>query len=604
MSFSVNHANSLLPKIIMKNKEFTDRILNKMKGHEIFNDIDLKFSSNLKKIISLSEKRRQNIKTGTLLKNVIDKNIIQSNELSSEIINHSSYRNINNLLKERKKLKKVSSEPILKDVRILINDLINSKNTFKIDLNRRKKLYEAEQVINPFDNLTNKEKLFKNKELINNKLTEDHKVLNNSVNIYLNQMNDIYNNYEEKVKKKEMSINQIQKAIDLEKKKVKFPLKKSELLYYQKKKEDKKIKTKKIIIDKFKININKILSFSKNGINSKKTNDSNCINENQNSLFLSPINIISNDLHINHRDYENTPKLVYKQALRNYNIKENFEEKNKCISNIIDLNLPSFEEYNRIIKSKITAFRLNNYNKNNEEKYIETNKSEDEKEINNDENNFELIKRKKIKEEIKNLIEGARKNNNEEKLEDNENNNLKREYDLINLVPERKINKFTDEYSFRENFNKLLKNIHTLIKHKSIKKNVLEQIINNFYFEMEEENKQKEKELSNLCLKQNKEKGLNVHQRKIQKNLKKIDFLNNSTIESNNNSILNYSKRSNEQSILSSDTNYKKNNILNHNYEIVDTTIKINKIPKDLKNQFYYKEFLEHKKKVEKKSNS
>lgn len=604
MSFSVNHANSLLPKIIMKNKEFTDRILNKMKGHEIFNDIDLKFSSNLKKIISLSEKRRQNIKTGTLLKNVIDKNIIQSNELSSEIINHSSYRNINNLLKERKKLKKVSSEPILKDVRILINDLINSKNTFKIDLNRRKKLYEAEQVINPFDNLTNKEKLFKNKELINNKLTEDHKVLNNSVNIYLTQMNDIYNNYEEKVKKKEMSINQIQKAIDLEKKKVKFPLKKSELLYYQKKKEDKKIKTKKIIIDKFKININKILSFSKNGINSKKTNDSNCINENQNSLFLSPINIISNNLHINHRDYENTPKLVYKQALRNYNIKENFEEKNKCISNIIDLNLPSFEEYNRIIKSKITAFRLNNYNKNNEEKYIETNKSEDEKEINNDENNFELIKRKKIKEEIKNLIEGARKNNNEEKLEDNENNNLKREYDLINLVPERKINKFTDEYSFRENFNKLLKNIHTLIKHKSIKKNVLEQIINNFYFEMEEENKQKEKELSNLCLKQNKEKGLNVHQRKIQKNLKKIDFLNNSTIESNNNSILNYSKRSNEQSILSSDTNYKKNNILNHNYEIVDTTIKINKIPKDLKNQFYYKEFLEHKKKVEKKSNS
>ena len=604
MSFSVNHANSLLPKIIMKNKEFTDRILNKMKGHEIFNDIDLKFSSNLKKIISLSEKRRQNIKTGTLLKNVIDKNIIQSNELSSEIINHSSYRNINNLLKERKKLKKVSSEPILKDVRILINDLINSKNTFKIDLNRRKKLYEAEQVINPFDNLTNKEKLFKNKELINNKLTEDHKVLNNSVNIYLTQMNDIYNNYEEKVKKKEMSINQIQKAIDLEKKKVKFPLKKSELLYYQKKKEDKKIKTKKIIIDKFKININKILSFSKNGINSKKTNDSNCINENQNSLFLSPINIISNNLHINHRDYENTPKLVYKQALRNYNIKENFEEKNKCISNIIDLNLPSFEEYNRIIKSKITAFRLNNYNKNNEEKYIETNKSEDEKEINNDENNFELIKRKKIKEEIKNLIEGARKNNNEEKLEDNENNNLKREYDLINLVPERKINKFTDEYSFRENFNKLLKNIHTLIKHKSIKKNVLEQIINNFYFEMEEENKQKEKELSNLCLKQNKEKGLNVHQRKIQKNLKKIDFLNNSTIESNNNSILNYSKRSNEQSRLSSDTNYKKNNILNHNYEIVDTTIKINKIPKDLKNQFYYKEFLEHKKKVEKKSNS
>ena len=202
MSFSVNHANSLLPKIIMKNKEFTDRILNKMKGHEIFNDFDLKFSSNLKKIISLSEKRRQNIKTGTLLKNVIDKTIIQSNELSSEIINHSSYRNINNLLKERKKLKKVSSEPILKDVRILINDLINSKNTFKIDLNRRKKLYEAEPVINPFDNLTNEEKLFKNKELINNKLTEDHKVLNNSVNIYLTQMNDIYNNYEEKVKKK------------------------------------------------------------------------------------------------------------------------------------------------------------------------------------------------------------------------------------------------------------------------------------------------------------------------------------------------------------------------------------------------------------------
>ena len=36
----------------------------------------------------------------------------------------------------------------------------------------------------------------------------------------------------------------------------------------------------------------------------------------------------------------------------------------------------------------------------------------------------------------------------------------------------------------------------------------------------------------------------------------------------------------------------------------MDTTIKINKIPKDLKNQFYYKEFLEHKKTVKKKSKS
>ena len=613
MSFSVNHANLVLPKIIYKNKEYNDRILNKIKAHKIFNEFDLQFSHDLKRIIALSERRRNNIKTGSLLENEINNSLIQSNELSKEILNNPLILNSKNLIKERNKLKRTNSEKLLKDIKKLINNLIDEKEIIKIDLNKRKKLFEIEKVISPINKLSKEEQFKQNKNIIDKKINDEQIILKQSIKSYLNQINNVYNNFEEKIKKNDLSINQLQKDLYLEKRKVKFPLRKSELLYYQRKKDENKDKDNKE--NELKINIKKILPYTKLGILAKKKNMENLL-LNKSSEYLKKsnsvvdinniLNMNSKNIKINSKDYSNTPNIIYKQLLKNYHLEKDLLEKKNSINNLVDIKLPSFEEYNKIMKSKITIFRLNEYNqKNNENLNSNENKKEIlKKDLIDDDEEFEILKRKKIKEDIQNLINNAQKNNNEEKLNDKNIQKEQNQYDLINLIPERKINKFSDEYSQRNKFNNILNDFNNYIKKKSINKNLLEQIINNFYFELEEK-KEKEEELRKLNLLNSNDNKITIHQRKIQKNIKKYDSFNNTTFESNylnNNSYFNNSKQTNEISYsLNNSFEKNKNKLLKDKYDILDYNIKKKNNSFNLKKQFYYREFLNFKKMYEKK---
>ena len=613
MSFSVNHANLVLPKIIYKNKEYNDRILNKIKAHKIFNEFDLQFSHDLKRIIALSERRRNNIKTGSLLENEINNSLIQSNELSKEILNNPLILNSKNLIKERNKLKRTNSEKLLKDIKKLINNLIDEKEIIKIDLNKRKKLFEIEKVISPINKLSKEEQFKQNKNIIDKKINDEQIILKQSIKSYLNQINNVYNNFEEKIKKNDLSINQLQKDLYLEKRKVKFPLRKSELLYYQRKKDENKDKDNKE--NELKINIKKILPYTKLGILAKKKNMENLL-LNKSSEYLKKsnsvvdinniLNMNSKNIKINSKDYSNTPNIIYKQLLKNYHLEKDLLEKKNSINNLVDIKLPSFEEYNKIMKSKITIFRLNEYNqKNNENLNSNENKKEIlKKDLIDDDEEFEILKRKKIKEDIQNLINNAQKNNNEEKLNDKNIQKEQNQYDLINLIPERKINKFSDEYSQRNKFNNILNDFNNYIKKKSINKNLLEQIINNFYFELEEK-KEKEEELRKLNLLHSNDNKITIHQRKIQKNIKKYDSFNNTTFESNylnNNSYFNNSKQTNEICYsLNNSFEKNKNKLLKDKYDILDYNIKKKNNSFNLKKQFYYREFLNFKKMYEKK---
>ena len=613
MSFSVNHANLVLPKIIYKNKEYNDRILNKIKAHKIFNEFDLQFSHDLKRIIALSERRRNNIKTGSLLENEINNSLIQSNELSKEILNNPLILNSKNLIKERNKLKRTNSEKLLKDIKKLINNLIDEKEIIKIDLNKRKKLFEIEKVISPINKLSKEEQFKQNKNIIDKKINDEQIILKQSIKSYLNQINNVYNNFEEKIKKNDLSINQLQKDLYLEKRKVKFPLRKSELLYYQRKKDENKDKDNKE--NELKINIKKILPYTKLGILAKKKNMENLL-LNKSSEYLKKsnsvvdinniLNMNSKNIKINSKDYSNTPNIIYKQLLKNYHLEKDLLEKKNSINNLVDIKLPSFEEYNKIMKSKITIFRLNEYNqKNNENLNSNENKKEIlKKDLIDDDEEFEILKRKKIKEDIQNLINNAQKNNNEEKLNDKNIQKEQNQYDLINLIPERKINKFSDEYSQRNKFNNILNDFNNYIKKKSINKNLLEQIINNFYFELEEK-KEKEEELRKLNLLHSNDNKITIHQRKIQKNIKKYDSFNNTTFESNylnNNSYFNNSKQTNEISYsLNNSFEKNKHKLLKDKYDILDYNIKKKNNSFNLKKQFYYREFLNFKKMYEKK---
>ena len=318
------------------------------------------------------------------------------------------------------------------------------------------------------------------------------------------------------------------------------------------------------------------------------------------------LNMNSKNIKINSKDYSNTPNIIYKQLLKNYHLEKDLLEKKNSINNLVDIKLPSFEEYNKIMKSKITIFRLNEYNqKNNENLNSNENKKEIlKKDLINDDEEFEILKRKKIKEDIQNLINNAQKNNNEEKLNDKNIQKEQNQYDLINLIPERKINKFSDEYSQRNKFNNILNDFNNYIKKKSINKNLLEQIINNFYFELEEK-KEKEEELRKLNLLHSNDNKITIHQRKIQKNIKKYDSFNNTTFESNylnNNSYFNNSKQTNEISYsLNNSFEKNKHKLLKDKYDILDYNIKKKNNSFNLKKQFYYREFLNFKKMYEKK---
>ena len=79
-------------------------------------------------------------------------------------------------------------------------------------------------------------------------------------------------------------------------------------------------------------------------------------------------------------------------------------------------------------------------------------------------NTFTKIKSSKIKEEIKALIDGAKKQNRSETVEvDNKNkkgNSKAESFTFLGSVPERCINNFCDGYSMRDgSCNQILKNL-------------------------------------------------------------------------------------------------------------------------------------------------
>jgi hypothetical protein len=401
-----NQLKLLLPELLDRNKKVFNEVSNKIKINSFFSTNDHRANSNLKKMIRFSNERFYKVKNGEKIKNVFSQSNNDLNEMFKKIINDNLFFHNIELNNEKKKLfrnNNYGSQQRISNILKYLRKILKPKE------------YKLKQASKKIKALSQKE-LAKYEEVVDYKLNRDLHKFNNSLKIYLknvnwfatNHPNYIYNN------KRKFFIN---KNLDL--------------LYYKKKN-----KSDIILKDQEGIDMLKIYKL-------KTEKEKNLIkNSSNDDLFLTKNN---------KPDFKDTVDLMKKMAnksLENLKIKKKFN----IISNLIDLDLPKLNEYDKIIKIKKN--QINN-NKNDDKKNLILNLKDDNekyKEFDNDiiqlKNEISLINKKFIKNNLSDCDLTP-------KIKDKKINNLKY---LCNSYRKNKklINKISD--NLMNNYKKIIPN--------------------------------------------------------------------------------------------------------------------------------------------------
>ena len=599
--YSVSKANKLLPTIIDKNKHFQKQIKNKMRVANIFQELDHKASKELMNLIQLSEKRNRNIKTGSLLQTVLQKNSEKSNQLSSKIMNDPVFGNVQFLKDERKKLKKVVAKQYEEEFANLIKQM---ESTGKVEYSVQSKINEKQikqDQLSTFQRLSQEEKIKRNNEIINEKFLQEQQALNNNIQEYLKNMNNLYKNYsseKDNVGNKEEQEEINQKFIHDKKKLPGLTVHhKSDLLHYRKYiPPDLNINKSNSQKDIF--NIKKLLPYTRTGKAAMKTKSQIAFSRNNENKEINLDAIIQAKQSTN---FTNTANLVLTQALKNYSLDEEFLSKAHSFNELIEFNLPSLEEYNKIVKNKLTAMKLNrgsNMSSDSTEREEEIRKSKkkkttvkyseiDEEEDDDEDAAFNKLKLEKIRESIRALIEGARRGAEVDTIEKPKKMiTPKEENNLISGVNTRAKNKYCDGYSIREgSCNEMIDKLVEVFGKKTYSKKQISDSIE-MYFDLvnTHRKKQNEKLYKKYLNKINSEEKVIISD-KIKRNL----------------SAENVHKKEEHEIDLIKNMNKKERNI-KVNFSISSTSNNNNEILDN--SSLCYEEFLEQKKLVEKREKS
>ena len=514
-SITIKNLINYLPKIIDQNNFIYSKINNKIKSNSVFNNIEVKNYNNLKKFINLSYSRNNEMKIGQNLSDILKNNNKKIIDISNSILNDSFYKNhLKTYNLEKKKLTKNFSEPFLKRSKILLTKLQNKSNLYKNIQSKVNKYIKYEKNDNLI--LKNKKEIFeKNKEFIENSFDDEKNKINNSINLYLTQMNDFvekYNNHElDKKDLKQINDEQIKNIINYNKiKLLNFESKKIHLDRLKK-----IFLRKKLLKDeanlKLKVNYGKLIAYSGNKKSFNKSKSSyNIINKNNLNVLYSNKSFCYNK--------NQTVNLLLNQITNN-NSEKNMLNKLKNINLIINNNIPNFEDYHKLIKLKLKEKQkiknkvYKNILKNNILEYDSSyNNLEEYNNKNNIIENKNLNNTKiQIKEKIKKFIENFLLNQyylNKNNIKQNKSSEIKN-YN----IPIR--NKFIDEYSIKNNFNNDIENIN-----KKIGKNIFNKILfqNTIEKYLYDENYKKylenDKYKNIINIYRNREKILNYNQKK------------------------------------------------------------------------------------------
>ena len=128
-----------IPELIDNENKFSDKLKDRVKVNEIFNEIDISANNNLKKFIQMSHKRYKNIKSGIPINHFLTKQKSEYDELSNKILTNNLY-NTNDVENEVQKLYKKVGTKECKELYKIRKSIINgTKDLTRSELMLRKK---------------------------------------------------------------------------------------------------------------------------------------------------------------------------------------------------------------------------------------------------------------------------------------------------------------------------------------------------------------------------------------------------------------------------------------------------------------------------------
>ena len=387
----------LLPELLSRNINQGKSLKDKIQVNSFFEKREKKAWKNIMGIIDLSQNRRVSFKNGNFLKDILSRSTNEIEKLSNKILDDKLYSHVLEFNHEKKLLKDHAGVENIKRVKKILTTI-----------NKKPNLNENNSKINNHIGALSQNDFSIAKSILDTKILNEQKKLQNSINSYQKQLNYLKNT----TKSNRKIYNE-------------YSLPNLNLLTYSKYiepefKEDKETtslhKINKYIINREQIRPKKRL---------KKSSSVEYLMRNQSIYPQGTFGIFP----LNKDDYCDTVQLLNKEVLNNFFLPMKLDNHINKIDSLIITKLPNLNDYDKILINRIK----NNHLKKKSIKMKEKTKREEE---NNKELNFEKTC-SPIVEDLKNFIKeqpNIFRNNMEEIIKTNNDDN-DTDINEIDLLP-------------------------------------------------------------------------------------------------------------------------------------------------------------------------
>ena len=365
--------NILVPRLIDKTEHLQNEIKTRILLNKIFSEFENKASNKLNYFITNSFKRYNCTKLGNNINTFLTEREKENKNEINKILN-SNFYNDTDLKLEKKKMKYKSTTKLLKGIneifdkikypletrfsrnsKIKIREIINGKDELKSKKENKAKKVEIKKLTPAKRNIIkfyNKQSLTNDKKIINSELYKEQKSIQDSINDYLNKINN-------KILKADVNsgispFSILNSETYRTKPKINFP--KINFLEYRNIKRPKETKLNKNTFQKSP-DINKIMPYYKSF---KKREDEKINNEDKKIPFITEVGIkVQNNNKDREYDFDDTQDVVYTSANNELNIHQSLDFKRKKLDEMFGLNnVPNITTYNKIISRKIENSRM------------------------------------------------------------------------------------------------------------------------------------------------------------------------------------------------------------------------------------------------------
>ena len=366
--------NILVPKLINKTEKLQKEIKRRILLNKIFSEFENKASHKFNRFITNSFKRYNCTKLGNNINNYLSETQREKNYEINKILQSDFYKD-NEIKLEKNKMKYKSTTKLIKDINEIFDKIKypldtkfsrNSKMKIKEIINEQEikikknenitKKVECKQIISIKRNIVNHyniQSLTTDKNVINAELEKDQKSINNSINDYLDRINN--RNIKGDINNRVSPLILLNSGSYSTKPKINFP--KIKFLSYSKQKTSIEPKIIKKVIQKSP-DIKKILPYYK--LFKKKQKKEIIIKEDKKIPLITEVGIKVNNSNKDY-DYNDTQDIVYNTASNELNIKQNLEEKRKKFEDVFGLNnIPEITTYKKLIKQKAEKEKMQN----------------------------------------------------------------------------------------------------------------------------------------------------------------------------------------------------------------------------------------------------